>query len=1013
MRLKLVLSIALLAILVTHDAAAFLPLTPGTIIIQNQNTFTSSNQGTYNQTYADNILKNSGGYRFNFINGTNNPITVINDPTRSQVNVTISSTGGGGGITTLNGDPTGAQTINVNSGQLTINNTGATHTLGLAIKVNNITCSSQFISTFNNATGLFTCATPIDTNTAQIKNADGATIGLFGTRTNATQNTIKTLSKTGCITLSDNGTNIQIGCTTGGVNSLNFTTSSDFDFNILPRNMSWVTLDGTVFNFHLKPSLVSTNGTMQSITKVLNLTNYLDTTAIGSTPATPPPNIVRIYTDMYHGKATLNFVTPDGSDVRLARDNYIIAKNSGVSDIPAGKAVYITGSGGQVPQIALAKADSFSTMPAIGITDETITSLGGFGRVTILGLITNIDTSAFNEGDRLFVSPTTAGNLTVTEPTYPNLDQRIAYVTNKNAVTGSLLVLIGSIQSVTANTAQGLNLGTSGTGIYSSNFNATQLQFLKLISANSNCVFSSNSTNVILTCTGSGTDIDPAPKVVINGNNRTSFISVANTTSSNSINGHLVSFPSSNTGTILLGNGSLSSLTGTLAAALGVTTLSNSGHVSTFPSTTGTLCQANQTTTCGAAFNDNDPAPKISINGNNRSSFVSVANTTSTNTINGHLVSFPSNATGTLCLRNQTGSCGTSAGGGITSINGDTTAAQKIVRDAAGNMTITNSTGQVKIGLGTNVVTTNGALQNVTKGLQIMGISGKYIKTTIGYTPKATDDFIEADTTSSSFAVTLPSAVTMGKGKLYVIENTGISAAQKLQILTTGGQTVDGGTNINMTYAGQALGVVSDGTNWRVFKNLDTSWDAFYMKGSTTAWYGNTMSALAPTTQISVVTTLRASPWILSHTITIDKIQAEISTAANPTSTTCRIGIYRDNGQVYPQALVTGSDVGTFTTTAAVKTNTFASPITLQEGLYWMAYTCGTAATTQPTWRALSAGSIPPVLGAVSTMGANNFGTAYTVAFTFAAMPATFPAGATILTGATFPAEILVEVQKG
>lgn len=85
----------------------------------------------------------------------------------------------------------------------------------------------------------------------------------------------------------------------------------------------------------------------------------------------------------------------------------------------------------------------------------------------------------------------------------------------------------------------------------------------------------------------------PAPKITINGNNRSSFISVANTTSANSINGHSVSFPSSNSGTLLLGNGTLSSLTGTLQALLGVTTLSNAGHVSTFPSTTGTLLQAN------------------------------------------------------------------------------------------------------------------------------------------------------------------------------------------------------------------------------------------------------------------------------------------------------------------------------------------------------------------------------------------------------------------------------------
>lgn len=337
----------------------------------------------------------------------------------------------------------------------------------------------------------------------------------------------------------------------------------------------------------------------------------------------------------------------------------------------------------------------------------------------------------------------------------------------------------------------------------------------------------------------------------------------------------------------------------------------------------------------------------------------------------------------------------------------------------AGNTTVTSNSGTTTVNLGSNAVTTGGSTQTITKilnlnsGSNIDGLGMSYVSKTGAYTPTATDDIIAGDTSSSSFAITLPSAVTMGSGKIFLIKNIGQSAANVLQILTTSSQTVDGAKNINMTYGGQMLGVFSDGTNWQAFKNLDTSWDGFYVKGSTTKWYGNAMSALAPNTVLSVITTLRASPWIVPHTITIDKIQAEISTAASPTSTTCRIGIYTDNGNAYPDALVAGSDVGTFTTTATVKTNTFGSPITLHEGLHWLSYTCGTAGTTQPTWRALTAGSIPPVLGVTSVMGTNNGGNGYTVAFTFAALPQTFPAGATVLPSNTNVAQILVEIQKG
>lgn len=303
---KLILIIPILLLVVSQNASAFLPLTPGTIIIQNQNTYTSSNQGTYNKTLANNVLVNSQGNRINFINSTNNPIHVVNDPTRNQVNITIADTTGAGavtsvnaltgalnivgvagnttvtsavttitvntaynvvttglspqtitkaltlnqlilggdedvgsnalsnaghkstlpttsgtlcqsnqsstcgaadGITSINGDGTGAQTISAGQG-ITVGNAGATHTVSTNFKVNNITCGANtFFNSYNNATGIYNCGSPTAT----------------------------------------------------GVVSLNFTTSSDFDFNILPRSLAWMTLDGQVFNTHLKPAIMASN----------------------------------------------------------------------------------------------------------------------------------------------------------------------------------------------------------------------------------------------------------------------------------------------------------------------------------------------------------------------------------------------------------------------------------------------------------------------------------------------------------------------------------------------------------------------------------------------------------------------------------------------------------------------------------------------------------------------------------------------------------------------------------
>lgn len=49
----------------------------------------TSGTGTYSQVLANNVVKNSGGTGLNFLNGTNNPLNIVNDPTRNQVNITV------------------------------------------------------------------------------------------------------------------------------------------------------------------------------------------------------------------------------------------------------------------------------------------------------------------------------------------------------------------------------------------------------------------------------------------------------------------------------------------------------------------------------------------------------------------------------------------------------------------------------------------------------------------------------------------------------------------------------------------------------------------------------------------------------------------------------------------------------------------------------------------------------------------------------------------------------------
>tara|TARA_R100000329_G_scaffold44103_1_gene41278 strand:- start:72 stop:1973 length:1902 start_codon:yes stop_codon:yes gene_type:complete len=109
----------------------------------------------------------------------------------------------------------------------------------------------------------------------------------------------------------------------------------------------------------------------------------------------------------------------DGKDVHLdstqTDNNYsgITAtfSNATGSTIAKGKAVYISGDN----QIALARANADSTMPAIGITIADIAN-SGTGKVLLSGFIHDADILDCTIGGEMYVSEDTAGALTKTLP---------------------------------------------------------------------------------------------------------------------------------------------------------------------------------------------------------------------------------------------------------------------------------------------------------------------------------------------------------------------------------------------------------------------------------------------------------------------------------------------------------------------------------------------------------------------------------------------------------------------
>jgi hypothetical protein len=108
--------------------------------------------------------------------------------------------------------------------------------------------------------------------------------------------------------------------------------------------------------------------------------------------------------------------------------------------ISKGQPVYISGISGNTTVVSLADADDASKMPAFGIASEDASANSS---VTVInfGSISNLSTSAYSEGDELFIA-TTAGGLTTVAPTGEgSLLQKIAKVTRSDNAAGSITVM--------------------------------------------------------------------------------------------------------------------------------------------------------------------------------------------------------------------------------------------------------------------------------------------------------------------------------------------------------------------------------------------------------------------------------------------------------------------------------------------------------------------------------------------------------------------------------------------
>ena len=167
--------------------------------------------------------------------------------------------------------------------------------------------------------------------------------------------------------------------------------------------------------------------------------------------------------------------------------------------------------------------------------------------------------------------------------------------------------------------------------------------------------------------------------------------------------------------------------------------------------------------------------------------------------------------------------------------------------------------------------------------------------------------------------------------------------------------------------------------------------ESFYQRGTTPneIWYAlGDQNNTAFSTVTHSFGSLRATRFVVARTVIIDRLAFEVTTLA--ASGVGRCGIYRATSLTnqYPSALVV--DAGEVSTaTTGVKAATVAT--TLCPGVYW---SCGLMGVANPGVRRFAVGCSDHGLGVTPAL--TGLQTNLSSSLSYQALPATFPAGATI-----------------
>ena len=153
------------------------------------------------------------------------------------------------------------------------------------------------------------------------------------------------------------------------------------------------------------------------------------------TSTTIATSVGRLHWDIEYGTLRIG-LTGGNSTVLVGQREVVYVYNNTSATLSKGKVVEVTGASGQRLTVKLAQADNdANSATVLGIMLETV-SVNASGYVATDGIVRNVNTAAFTDGQIIYLSPVSAGELTPTKPVAPQHLVLIGYIVKGGSVGG-------------------------------------------------------------------------------------------------------------------------------------------------------------------------------------------------------------------------------------------------------------------------------------------------------------------------------------------------------------------------------------------------------------------------------------------------------------------------------------------------------------------------------------------------------------------------------------------------